>query len=135
MITHEARTYAAEFGLVQLPKAVVLLSAVLMLAVVGVAGAAPPKNEPQTRTLSGQVTDKSDAPISGAIVYLENGRTHAVKTFITNDAGNYRFSSLSPNVDYQIRAEYQGHKSDTKTLSSFDSRSNVVMHLKINMAK
>lgn len=94
-----------------------------------------PKNEPQTRTLTGQVTDKSETPISGAIVYLENGRTHAIKTFITDSAGNYRFSSLSPNVDYQIRAEYQGHKSDTKTLSSFDSRSNVVMHLKINMAK
>lgn len=94
-----------------------------------------PKNEPQTRTLTGQVTDKADAPIPGAIVYLQNTRTQAVKTFITDNTGNYRFSSLSPNVDYQVRAEFQGHKSDTKTLSSFDSRSNVVMHLKINMAK
>jgi protocatechuate 3,4-dioxygenase beta subunit len=111
------------------------IAAALLLPAVMVAALPEPKNEPQTRTLTGQVTDKSERPISGAIVYLENGRTHAVKTFITDNAGNYRFSSLSPNVDYQIRAEYQGHKSDTKTLSSFDSRSNVVMHLKINMAK
>jgi protocatechuate 3,4-dioxygenase beta subunit len=113
---------------------VAVLAASILLNLLAVAGAAP-KNEPQTRTVTGQVTDKSDAPLSGAIVYLENTRTQAVKTYITDSGGNYRFSSLSPNVDYQLRAEYQGHKSDTKTLSSFDSRSNVVMHLKINMTK
>ena len=68
-------------------------------------------------------------------MYLQNTRTQVVKTYITDDKGNYRFSALSPNVDYQVRAEYQGHKSDTKTVSSFDSRNNVVIHLKINMAK
>ncbi len=111
------------------------VAAVIILLGMLAAGSPVPKNEPQTRTLTGQVTDKADHPISGAIVYLANTRTQMVKTFITDGAGNYRFSSLSPNVDYQVRAEYQGHKSDTKTLSSFDSRSNVVMHLKINMAK
>ena len=109
----------------------VLPGLVVLLAFTLAAGAAAPKNEPQTRTVTGQVTDKADKPISGAIVYLQNTRTQQVKTYITDDGGNYRFSSLSPNVDYQLRAEYQGHKSDTKTLSSFDSRSNVVMHLKI----
>jgi protocatechuate 3,4-dioxygenase beta subunit len=97
--------------------------------------AASPKNEPQTKTLTGQVTDKADAPLSGAVVYLQNSRTQAVKTFITGRDGNYRFSALSPNVDYQVYAEYQGHRSDSKTLSSFDSRSNVVLHLKVNLAK
>ena len=111
--------------------AAVVAAATLLLCALAMS---EPKNE-QTRTLTGQVTDKSDAPISGAVVYLQNARTQVVKTFITDGAGNYRFSSLSPNVDYQIRAEYQGHKSDTKTLSSFDSRNNVVLHLKINMAK
>jgi hypothetical protein len=115
-------------------KAAGIVAATLLLGMLA-AGGPVPKNEPQTRTLSGQVTDKADAPIVGAVVYLQNTRTQAVKTFITSEGGNYRFSSLSPNVDYQVRAEYQGHKSDTKTLSSFDSRSNVVMHLKINMAK
>ena len=115
-------------------KAASIVSAIILLGMLA-AGAAAPKNEPPTRTVTGQVTDKAEAPLPGAIVYLQNTRTQQVKTFITDDGGNYRFSSLSPNVDYQIRAEYQGHKSDTKTLSSFDSRSNVVMHLKVNMAK
>ena len=115
-------------------KAAGIVAAIILLGMLA-AGAAASKNEPQTRALTGQVTDKADKPISGAIVYLENTRTQVVKTYITGDEGNYRFSSLSPNVDYQVRAEYQGHKSDTKTLSSFDSRNNVVLHLKINMAK
>jgi len=115
-------------------KAVSIVAVVVVLAVLK-AGEPAPKNEPQTRTLTGQVTDKADAPLSGAVVYLQNTRTQAVRTFITDSGGNYRFSSLSFNVDYQVRAEYEGHKSDTKTLSSFDSRSNVVLHLKINLAK
>jgi protocatechuate 3,4-dioxygenase beta subunit len=115
-------------------KAVSLVFAILLLVIVA-SGAVAPKNEPQTRTVTGQVMDKAEKPLSGAIVYLENTRTQQVKTFITDDGGNYRFSSLSPNVDYQIRAEYQGHRSDTKTLSSFDSRNNIVLYLKINTAK
>ena len=111
-----------------------LVAAVILLGMLA-AGSPTPKNEPQTRTLTGQVTDKADVPLAGAIVYLQDTRTQVVKTYITDDKGNYRFTSLSPNTDYQIRAEYKGHKSDTKTLSSFDSRSNVVMYLRINMAK
>jgi protocatechuate 3,4-dioxygenase beta subunit len=115
-------------------KAASAVAVIIVLSML-VAAEPAPKNEPQSRTLTGQVTDKADAPISGAVVYLQNTRTQVVKTFITDGGGNYRFSSLSPNVDYQIRAEYQGHKSDTKTLSSFDSRNSVVLHLKINTAK
>ena len=110
------------------------IAATILMLGLGLA-AGSPKNEPQTRTLTGQVTDKAGTPLAGAIVYLENTRTQAVKTFITDNGGNYRFSFLSPNVDYQVRAEYQGRKSDTKTLSAFDSRNNVMLHLKINMAK
>jgi hypothetical protein len=111
-----------------------IVVAVILLGTLTV-GEPASRNEPQTRTLTGQVTDKADVPLPGAVVYLQDTRTQVVKTYITDDKGNYRFSSLSANVDYQVRAEYQGHKSNTKTLSSFDSRSNVVMHLKINMAK
>ena len=107
---------------------------VILLGLRAAAGPAP-GNAPQTRTLTGQVTDKADAPLSGAVVYLQDTRTQMVKTYITDDKGNYRFSYLSPNVDYQVRAQYQGYVSDTKTLSSFDSRNNVVMHLKIKMTK
>ena len=45
--------------------------AIILLCLLPAASAAA-KDEPQTRTVTGQVTDKSDAPLSGAIVYLEN---------------------------------------------------------------
>jgi len=39
---------------------------------------------------------------------------------------------LAPNVDYEVHAEYKGARSDTKTLSSFDSRKEAIINLKIN---
>ena len=84
------------------------------------------------RLLTGRVIDKQDAPLPSAIVYLANTRTRAVKTFIVGQDGNYRFPALSPNVDYEVYAQYEGHKSDTKTVSQFDSRSQVNIVLRID---
>jgi hypothetical protein len=85
------------------------------------------------RLLLGKVLDHDDAPLAGAVVYLSNTRTQTVKTYIVGQDGTYRFPALSPNVDYEIYAQHQGRKSDTKTLSSFDSRSQVSIVLKIDM--
>lgn len=89
----------------------------------------------QSRVLIGQVTDKDENPLAGAVVYLKNTKTIVVKTYITDADGQYRFRSLSPNVDYEIYAEYQVQRSKTRTLSSFDSRSQVTMNLKIEHKK
>jgi protocatechuate 3,4-dioxygenase beta subunit len=87
--------------------------------------------EAQVRALTGQVMDGREQPLAGAIVYLKNTKTMAVKTFIAGDDGMYRFNALSPNVDYEVYAEHNGKKSDTKTLSSFDSRKTAYINLKI----
>ena len=87
---------------------------------------------PAARTLQGQVMRGGEAPLPGAVVYLKNTRTMAVRSFISDNSGNYRFTSLSPNIDYEVHAEYKGVKSDTKTLSAFDSRSTATINLKVN---
>jgi hypothetical protein len=84
------------------------------------------------RLLTGRVMDKDDAPLPSSVVYLANTRTRAVKTFIVGQDGSYRFPALSPNVDYEVYAQYQGHKSDTKTVSQFDSRAQVNINLRID---
>jgi hypothetical protein len=84
------------------------------------------------RLLTGKVIDKQDAPLPGAVVYLANTRTRALKTFIVGQDGNYRFPALSPNVDYEVYAQFQGQKSDTKTVSQFDSRAQVNINLRID---
>ena len=85
------------------------------------------------RLLIGKVLDHAENPLPGSVVYLNNTRTQAVKTYIVGEDGSYRFPALSPNIDYQIYAQNKGRKSDTKTLSSFDSRTQVNIVLKIDM--
>jgi len=83
------------------------------------------------KNLQGKVLDAKDASIKGAIVYLQNSRTSDVKTFISGDDGSYRFAALSADTDYTVWAAFQGKKSPSKTVSSFDTRKQVYIDLKI----
>ena len=103
------------------------------LLVLAVAAHAAPdkKDKQQGRLLYGKVLDQQDNPVVNSIVYLTNSRTHAVKTYIVGQDGTYRFPGLS-NVDYEVYAQINGRKSDTKSVSQFDDRSQVYVDLKIN---
>jgi hypothetical protein len=112
-----------------------LVVGALVLLISVTAYAAPDKKEKQQgRLLYGKVLDQQDNPVPNAIVYLTDTRTHAVKTYITGQDGTYRFPGLS-NVDYEVYAQYKGRKSDTKSVSQFDDRSQVYVDLKINTDK
>jgi len=94
------------------------------------------KHETQLRTVRGVVADKSsEDPVPSAVVFLRNTRTNAVRSYIANEEGEYRFSGLDPNVDYEIHAEKDGAKSATRTISSFDSKKEIVLNLKIENKK
>jgi len=96
-------------------------------------GASPKKGEDQNvRSVQGIVTDADDKPVNGAIVQLKNTKTLQIRSFITKDEGAYFFNGLSPNVDYELKAEHDGVSGPTKTLSSFDSRKKVVLNLKLS---
>jgi len=110
-----------------------LLLAMSMLASLGTAQ--DKKREAQLRTVHGLVLDKSDNPISESVVFLKNTRTNIVRSFYTDANGNYRFSGLDPNVDYEVHAEKEGAKSITRTVSSFDSRKDIVLNLKLEKKK
>jgi Carboxypeptidase regulatory-like domain len=93
--------------------------------------ASGPKTTESSRALTGRVFDRHDQPVHKAIVYLKNTKSLAVKTYITDPDGSYRFPGLSPNVDYEVYAESNGARSDTKTLSAFDTRKQVSIALRI----
>jgi Carboxypeptidase regulatory-like domain len=112
-------------------KKLVLAIALLAVVSLGITAAPAFAQQPQTRSLQGEVMNDADAPIASAIVYLKNTKTLAVKTFICDKDGIYRFTALSPNVDYEVYAEKDGKKSDTRTLSSFDSKKQATINLKI----
>ena len=84
------------------------------------------------RMLTGKVLDRHDNPLPDAVVYLSNTRTQAVKSYIIGDDGAYHFPELSPNLDYEVYAQYKGQKSDTKTVSQFDDRKIVNIILRID---
>jgi hypothetical protein len=83
------------------------------------------------KNLQGKVYDANGSTISGAIVYLKNSRNNDVKTYLSEKDGSYRFAGLSADTDYTVWAAYHAKKSDTKTVSSFDSRKQVFIDLKI----
>jgi len=89
------------------------------------------KDKPPGRLLSGKVLDQQDNPVVSAVVYLTNTRTHAVKTYIVGQDGTYRFPGLS-TVDYEVYAQYNNIKSDTRSVSQFDDRSQVYIDLRID---
>jgi hypothetical protein len=87
------------------------------------------------RVVQGTVRDSSDQPQANAVVYLQDQKSLEVRTFITEADGHYRFGQLSSDVDYQLWAEYKGHKSKTRSISSFDSKKQFTFDLKIDTAK
>jgi len=112
---------------------VVALMIVALAVVASLPARAKDKSEDAGRLLTGRVVDNADAALPDSVVYLANTRTRAVKTFIVGKDGMYRFPALSLNVDYEVYAQYKDRKSDTKTVSQFDTRPTVNINLKIDM--
>lgn len=101
------------------------------LLTLGTAIAQNKKQDSNTRTVEGVVTDENDQPAAKAIVQLKDTKTLQVRSFITQEDGRYHFAGLSTNVDYELRAERNGLSSPTKTLSVFDDRKKPTINLKL----
>lgn len=107
----------------------------LTLLLIGLVAAAEPYKDKKDaaigKVVTGKVLDKHDSPLASSVVYLTNTRTRTIKTYIAGQDGSYRFPALSPDIDYEIYAQFNGHKSDTKLVSQFDNRSviNIDFHI------
>jgi hypothetical protein len=111
---------------------VVVLVLLVGLTAVAVPYAKDKEKDIAGRLLTGKVLDRRDNPLADSIVYLANTRTRAVKSYIVGADGAYHFPELSPNIDYEVYAQYRGQKSDTKTVSQFDDRKQVNIILRID---
>src|SRR5664279_1281412 len=104
--------------------------AVLLLLVCAPAGFA--QKESAMRSVQGSVSNPDDSAAVGAVVQLKNMKTLQVRSFITLEDGTSHFFELSPDVDYELKADLKGASSGPKTLSSFDSRKKAVINLKLS---
>jgi len=112
-----------------------LLTVLLALSWAAPGSARDDKKQPQLRTVHGMVSDKGETPIPNSVVFLKNVRTKDVRSSFADAEGNYRFSGLDPNADYEVHAEFEGAKSSVRTISSYDSRKDIVLNLKIDRKK
>jgi hypothetical protein len=103
--------------------ALVVIVACMLMAAAGIAQNA-------MRSVEGKVYAQS-APLRSAVVYLQDTKTNNIKSFISTQDGSYRFGQLSPDIDYQLWAEFKSKKSEKKTISSFNSKTQLVIDLHI----
>ncbi len=105
-----------------------------LAAVCGPAAHAQRKQEEDrnVRSVQGAVEDPQGRPVEGAVVQLKNTKSLQVRSFITQREGNYYFHGLSPDVDYELKAEYKELSSPVRRLSVFDSRKTAVVNLRLS---
>jgi hypothetical protein len=101
------------------------------------AGAAWAKKDENAniRSVQGVVSSAQGEALNGAVVQLKNTKTLQIRSFITRDNGAYYFHGLNTDVGYEIRADFDGASSKARTLSSFDTRKQPVVNLKLEQKK
>ena len=109
--------------------AAVLMALTVLLSV----AAAQKKNkeDANARAVQGIVRDANDNPAPGAVVQLKDMRTLQVRSFIAQSDGTYHFSGLKADVDYQLKAAFNGAETGWKTLSVFDDRKAAIINFKV----
>jgi len=83
------------------------------------------------RVIEGVVKDKSDNPVSGAIVQLKDLRTSKVVDFATHDDGKFAFRDLRLDVNYELVAKHDNLVSLPKKVTIYDTRHNVILTFKL----
>jgi hypothetical protein len=112
-----------------------LLSVAPMPVASGSGVAASTTKVPQLRTIEGMVSRKDGAPVQGAVVYLQDTKSLAVKSYLSDGQGQFHFRHLSMSLDYDLWAELNGKRSKTKSISQFNSKPDLRYRLKLPIAQ
>lgn len=119
---------------------------VLGIAVVGAAsmaeaqitirniGGAKRKDEAKTKNIHGVVQDLRGKPIVGARVLIRNMKDNTTRTVTTDETGNYAVRGLTPDVDYEVRADFRGVVSEKKAVSAFLDREDNLLSFNLDVA-
>lgn len=64
-------------------------------------------------------------------MYLKDTRSLSIKTYICDTDGHFHFGQLSQDTDYDLWADNNGIKSNTRTISSFDDKAHYYFTLTV----
>lgn len=111
------------------PKVVAVTALLLAGALVfGFATGLAKDKKPTSRTVSGLVLDETENGIEGAAIELTDVQTGKVQAIYSQEGGQYRFSDLLFSHDYRIKATFKGTSSETRQVSSMDTRPQLVIN-------
>ena len=89
------------------------------------------KEDANQRSVEGVVTDGARNLVPRAIVQLKDMRTLQIRSFVTQPEGTYHFAGLRTDTDYELKATLGDQTSETKRVSSFDSRKTAIVNLEL----
>ena len=83
------------------------------------------------RIVKGDVVDANSVPVAGATVFIKQQKTKGVRSYTSTANGRFQFAQVNMAEDYDLWAEKDGKKSAVKTVSSWDSRKEFEVELKL----
>ena len=110
------------------------LFAALAFGLLSSGGSLAPASHAQNlgqRAVNGTVVDADSAPVMGSTVFLRNTKSKSIRSYTSTKDGRFRFVQVNMSEDYDLWAEKDGKKSAVKTVSSWDTRKEVEMELKL----
>ena len=139
MCASRTRTKTSRLQLAARLLCIVGLAAVLNGAAARPVWASSPAAEttkvPKLRTIEGMVCRDDGKPVQGAVVYLQDSKSLAVKSYLSDAEGRFHFRELSMSADYDLWAELNGKRSRTKSISQFNDKPDVKYRLKVKVAQ
>jgi hypothetical protein len=107
-----------------------LIAVILLSTLTAIAGNLPSQDSP-LRTVHGTVLDAKGQTVTASVVYLHDEQTHAVRTYVTDHDGQYRFSGIRFHTDYRIHAEHMGLVSAVRKIPAHSTNKRIKLDLKL----
>ena len=83
------------------------------------------------RDVSGSVVEGGSEPVTGATVFLKNQKTKSIRSYTSTTDGRFHFAQVNMSEDFDLWAEKDNRKTAVKTVSSWDTRKEFEVELKL----
>ncbi|MGA3371804.1 MAG: carboxypeptidase-like regulatory domain-containing protein [Terracidiphilus sp.] len=83
------------------------------------------------RVVMGAVVDANSAPVVGATVFLKDLKSKNIRSYTTTEKGRFRFAQVNMAEEHELWAEKDGKKTAVKTVSSWDTRKEFEVELRL----